>query len=87
MRILVINPIMYTSETRDIKRVSSIKDAMMYDLCLAFHEQGHEVTLFAGEPYRPEQEERYPFRVIWGKCILPGTAFKCKSQVASADWH
>ena len=71
MRILVINPIMYTSETKHIKRASSIQDTMMYDLCLAFHAQGHKVTLFAAEPYRPDQEEAYPFPVIWGKCVLP----------------
>lgn len=71
MRILVINPILYTSETKQIKRASSIQDTMMYDLCLAFHRQGHQVTLFAGEPYRPTGEETYPFPVIWGKCVLP----------------
>ena len=45
MKILVINPIMYTSETRDVKKAVSIKDTMMYDFCLAFHEIGHSVTL------------------------------------------
>ncbi len=43
MKVLVINPIMYTSETKNIKRALSIKDTMMYDLCLAFHEMGHSV--------------------------------------------
>lgn len=69
MRILVINPIMYTSETRQIKRADSIKDTMMYDLCLAFHELGHRVTLAGGEPFRPLEEERYPFEVLWWKCV------------------
>lgn len=32
MKVLVINPIMYTSETKNIKRAASIKDTMMYDL-------------------------------------------------------
>lgn len=41
MKVLVINPIMYTSETKNIKRAASIKDTMMYDFCLAFHEMGH----------------------------------------------
>ena len=45
MKVLVINPIMYTSETKNIKRAASIKDTMMYDFCLAFHEMGHSVTL------------------------------------------
>ena len=48
MKVLVINPIMYTSETKNIKRAASIKDTMMYDFCLAFHEMGHSVTLVGG---------------------------------------
>lgn len=43
---------------------------MIYDLCLAFHEQGHQVTLYAAEPYRPCCAEEYPFEIRWGKCIL-----------------
>ena len=70
MRILVINPIVYTSETKNIVRANSIKDTMIYDLCLAFHEQGHQVTLYAAEPYRPCCAEEYPFEIRWGKCIL-----------------
>lgn len=69
MKILVINPIMYTSETRQIKRANSIKDTMMYDLCLAFHELGHQVTLVGGEPYKPVCGEAYPFEVQWWKCV------------------
>lgn len=70
MRIMVINPIMYTSETKTIKRAKSIKDTMIYDLCLAFYELGHDVTLYAAEPFRPEKEEQYSFHVIWGKCAI-----------------
>lgn len=69
MKVLVINPIMYTSETKNIKRVDSIKDTMMYDLCLAFYELGHKVVLVCGEPFKPKQEENYPFQVLWWKCI------------------
>lgn len=68
MRVLIINPIMYTSETKTIKRADSIKDTMMYDLCLAFWQLGHQVTLVGGEPFRPEKEESYPFSVLWWKC-------------------
>ena len=68
MRVLVINPIMYTSETKDIKRADSIKDTMMYDFCLAFHEMGHDVTLIAGEPFKPYKKEEYPFLVLWWDC-------------------
>ena len=65
MRVLVINPIMYTSETRSIHRVESIKDTMCYDLCLAFYNMGHNITLIGGEPYKPITNEKYPFKVIW----------------------
>lgn len=68
MKVLVINPIMYTSEKRNIRRAKSIKDTMMYDLCLAFHEMGHDVTLVGGEPFKPEKKENYPFKVIWWEC-------------------
>ena len=71
MKVLFVNPIIYTSETADIKRAPSIKDTMSYDLCLAFHKKGHDITLVAGEPFKPENEEEYPFNVIWAKCVLP----------------
>lgn len=72
MRILVINPILYTSETRRIRREASIQDTMIYDFCLAFGKLGHEVTLLGGEPFRPREEEDYPFPVLWGKCVGQG---------------
>ncbi|MBR3150131.1 MAG: glycosyltransferase [Eubacterium sp.] len=70
MKILIVNPIIYTSETADIKRVKSIKDTMIYDLCLAFSSKGHDVTLVAGEPFRPTEKEEYPFEIIWAKCKM-----------------
>lgn len=68
MKVLIVNPIMYTSEGATVERLPSIKDTMMYDLCLAFTKKGAEVTLFAGEPYKPSQAEEYPFEVIWAEC-------------------
>ena len=68
MNVLIINPIVYTSETKNIKRAASIKDTMSYDLCLAFQELGHTVTLYAAEPFRPTQPEEYSFEVIWDEC-------------------
>lgn len=70
LKILVINAILYTSETACIKRVPSIKDTMIYDLCLGFYEAGHEVTLAAGEPYKPSSDEIYPFEILWWKCSM-----------------
>lgn len=69
MKILIVNPIIYTSETAQIKRVSTIKDTMIYDLCLAFHKSGHKVTLAAAEDYMPTAQEEYPFRVMWLKTV------------------
>lgn len=68
-QVLVINPILYTSETNAIPRVQSIKDTMIYALCLGFVKEGHRVTLIAAEDYRPTTEEAYDFPVVWMKTI------------------
>lgn len=68
MKLLIVNPIMYTSEGETVERLPSIKDTMMYDLCLAFLKLGIDVTLFAGEPYKPVKAEEYPFKIIWAEC-------------------
>ena len=70
MKVLVINPIVYTAETNDIVRWDSIKDTMIYDFCLAFYEAGHDVTLVAAEPFKPRCEEKYPFEILWFNCSI-----------------
>lgn len=70
MNILIVNPIIYTSETRNIKKVDTIKDTMIYDLCLGFKEQGHDVSLIAAENFKPIENEEYPFKIKWMKCRL-----------------
>ena len=67
--ILVINPILYTSETNDIPKVRSIKDTMIYTLCLGFLRAGQQVTLIAAEDYRPTVEETYDFPVVWMRTV------------------
>lgn len=57
--------VMYTSETKKIERTASIKDTMMYDICLAFYEMGHNVTLIGGKSFKILQEKNYPFDVLW----------------------
>ena len=64
-KVLVINPILYTAETNKIPRVASIKDTMIYTMCLGFLRAGCEVTLIAAEDYRPVKEEKYEFPVLW----------------------
>ncbi|MGN1328124.1 MAG: glycosyltransferase [Eubacterium sp.] len=75
MKVLIVNPIIYTSETRDIKKVDTIKDTMIYDLCLAFKKAGHHITLACAEDYKPIKDEEYPFDIQWFKTkvkkILP----------------
>lgn len=65
MRILLINPILYTAETDEIPKVRSIKDTMIYTMCLGFIEKGVEPILVAADDYRPEEEEEYPFEIVW----------------------
>lgn len=65
MKVLIVNPIIYTSETSDIKRADTVKDTMIYDLCLGFKEKGADVTLAAAEDYKPVKEEKYPFKIVW----------------------
>ena len=70
--VLVINPILYTSETNRIPRVHSIKETMIYTLCKGFLKNGQQVTLIAAEDYRPEEEEQYDFPVIFMETVLHG---------------
>lgn len=65
MKILIVNPIIYTSETAEIKKANTIKDTMIYDLCLAFLQQGHNVELVACTQFKPQCAENYPFKVFW----------------------
>lgn len=65
MRILLINPILYTAETDEIPKVTSIKDTMIYALCLGFLENGDIPVLIAASDYKPAVREDYPFEIVW----------------------
>lgn len=71
MRILIMNPILYTSETDEIPRVKSIKDTMIYTLCMGFVKNGDEPVLIAADCYKPTEKEEYPFQALWFPCTLP----------------
>lgn len=71
MKILMINPILYTAENDNIPKVDSIKDTMIYTLCMGFIQNGDKPVLIAGSSFKPMKEEVYPFQVIWMKCKLP----------------
>ncbi len=68
-KVLVINPILYTAENNKIPQVDSIKDTMIYTMCLGFLKAGHEVTLIAAADYHPRQEESYPFPILWFRTV------------------
>ena len=70
MNILVINPIMYTNETKNIKKVDTLKDTLIYNVCLVFLEVCINVTLITSLDYKPIQNEEYPFKVIFLKTKL-----------------
>ena len=67
MKILVLNTIMFTAENGIIPEVKSIKDTMMYNMCLGFKELGHNVTLAVGEEFRPVENETFDFEVLFFK--------------------
>lgn len=69
-KVLVINPILYTAETNTIPKVDSIKDTMIYTMCLGFLRAGCEVTLIAAEDYQPIRKETYDFPVLWFRTVL-----------------
>ena len=72
MKVLIMNPILYTSETDEIPKVNSIKDTMIYALCMGFMENGDEPVLLAADCYQPVEKENYPFEIIWLPCRLTG---------------
>ena len=71
MRILILNQILYTADNNTIPVVSSIKDTMIYNMCLGFVDAGHTVTLAAAEDYKPKAIEAYDFEVRFFATYLP----------------
>lgn len=67
MKILVLNPIMYTPHRNIIPKVRSIKDTMMYNMCLGFKQNNHHITLAVAEEYKPTEIEKYDFEVLFFK--------------------
>ena len=47
--------------------MKSIKDTMIYNMCLGFKTLGHEVTLAAAVDYQPIDIEKYDVEVKWFK--------------------
>ena len=72
MKILVLNPILFTSTDGSLPKVETIKDTMMYGMCLGFKNLGHEVTLVSYGEYKPTRQETYDFKVVFLKSSLAG---------------
>jgi len=70
MNILVLNSILYTANNNVIPQVKSIKDTMIYNMCLGFLRLGHQVTLVAASEYKPIQHEEYEFDIVFFPSIL-----------------
>ena len=71
MKILIINPILSTSEKGVITRRRTNRDCMIYNFARGFIANGHDVTVFASEEYRPLDEEDNAFEVVYFKSCLP----------------
>ena len=65
MNILILNPILFTPEHNIIPKVKSIKDTMIYNMCLGFIKLGHNITLAAAKEYHPTESGTYEFNVIF----------------------
>ncbi len=67
MNILILNSILYTADNSIIPTIESIKDTMIYNMCLGFKSLGHNITLATSEDYKPTKNEEYDFPVIFFK--------------------
>lgn len=65
MRILLLNSILFTAENNIIPQVKSIKDTMIYNMCLGFLKLGHNITLAAAKEYVPTESEIYDFEILF----------------------
>lgn len=65
MKVLILNSILFTADNYLIPKVKTIKDTMIYSVCLGFKDLGHEVTLVAADDYRPTDNEDYDFEVLF----------------------
>lgn len=70
MKILILNSILFTAENNIIPKVKSIKDTMIYNLCIGFKNLGHEVTLAAAADYKPSVSEEYEFDILFFESVL-----------------
>ena len=70
MNIVIINSILRTAEKGVIPQCKSIKDSLLYNYSLAFHNLGHNVSLITANEYKPSETEKYEFSVAFHKSNL-----------------
>jgi 1,2-diacylglycerol 3-alpha-glucosyltransferase len=70
MKVLILNSILFTVDNKRMLVASSIKDTMIYGMCLGFKNLGNDVTLVAAEEYKPKNEEDYDFEVLFFSSFL-----------------
>lgn len=98
MKILMVNPIMYSNETNEIKKVKSIKDTLMYNVCCGFNNIGISITLACSYDFKPYLNEEYDFeikffktnfrKICYPKIIPHLKGFKkyCKDNINNFDF-
>lgn len=65
MNVLIVNPIMYTCESNNIRKVESLKDTLMYNVCMGFLKNGDKPTLIVAKDFMPLNKEEYPFEIVF----------------------
>jgi 1,2-diacylglycerol 3-alpha-glucosyltransferase len=67
MNILILNPILFSGDGEKLPKVNTIKDTMIYAMCLGFKSLGHKVVLLAIDDYKPVVVEQYDFEIVFCK--------------------
>lgn len=87
MNILILTSVLFTSHKGIIPKVKSIKDTMIYNMCLGFLDLGHDVTLIAAKEYMPINKEEYDFNILFfeSKCkkVFPPAIFPYLPELKS----
>ncbi|MCH4156947.1 MAG: glycosyltransferase [Muribaculaceae bacterium] len=65
MNILILNPILFSGDGEKLPKVNTIKDTMIYTMCLGFKALGHRVVLISAKEYKPNKEEQYDFEIVF----------------------
>ena len=69
MNILIINPILITPPENGgiVPKPRTIKHTLIYNYCLGFIHNGHNITLIASSEYQPSEENHFDFPIIFLK--------------------